>query len=104
MMEITKEGIYLTFLLYQLVMILTIWIEEVKSEHTQGIRMGRLKLTARTVAVSLLTVGGYFIGEGTLWVEWIVGMLMFILLLILTFKLVDFRKKWFDEKEAYDNL
>ena len=103
-MEITKEGIYLTFLLYQLVMILTIWIEAVKSEHTQEIRMERLKLTARIVAVSLLTVGGYFIGEGTLWVEWIVGLLMFILLLILTFKLVDFRKNWFNEKETYDNL
>ena len=104
MMEITKEGIYLTFLIYQLVMILTIWIEAVKSEHTQEIRMERLKLTARTVAVSLLTVGGYFIGEGILWVEWIVGLLMFILLLILTFKLVDFRKNWFNEKETYDNL
>ena len=104
MMEITKEGIYLTFLIYQLVMILTIWIEEVNSEHTQEIRMKRLKLTARTIAVSLLTVGVYFIGEGTLWVEWIVGLLMFILLLILTFKLVDFRKNWFNVKEAYDNL
>lgn len=104
MMEITKEGIYLTFLFYQLVMILTIWIEAVKSEHTQEIRMERLKLTARTVAVSLLTVGGYFIGEGTLWVEWIVGLVLFSLLLILTFKLVDFRKNWFNEKETYDNL
>lgn len=93
-MGITKEGVYLTFLFYQLVMILTIWIEAVKSEHTQEIRMERLKLTARTVAVSLLTVSGYFIGEGTLWVEWIVGLLIFILLLILTSKLVDYRKKW----------
>lgn len=84
----------MTFLFYQLVMILTIWIEAVKSEHTQEIRMERLKLTARTVAVSLLTVSGYFIGEGTLWVEWIVGLLIFILLLILTSKLVDYRKKW----------
>ena len=103
-MGITKEGVYLTFLLYQLVMILTIWIEAVKSEHTQEIRMERLKLTARIVAVSLLTVGGYFIGEGILWIEWIVALLMLSLLLILTFKLVDFRKKWFDEKENYDKL
>ena len=103
-MEITKEGIYLTFLFYQLVMILITWIEAVKSEHTQEIRMERLKLTARTVAVSLLTVGGYFIGEETLWVEWIVGLVLFSLLLILTFKLVDFRKNWFNEKETYDNL
>lgn len=100
-MEITKEGIYLTFLFYQLVMVLAIWLETVKSENARQIRMERLKLTAGTIAISLLTVGGYFIGEEILWIEWIVGLFIFSLLFILTFKIVDYIKKWFDEKEAY---
>ena len=100
-MEITKEGIYLTFLFYQLVMVLAIWLETVKSENARQIRMERMKLTAGTIAISLLTVGGYFIGEEILWIEWIVGLFIFSLLFILTFKIVDYIKKWFDEKEAY---
>lgn len=100
-MEITKEGIYLTFLFYQLVMVLAIWLETVKSENARQIRMERLKLTAVTIAISLLTVGGYFIGEEMSWVDWIVGLLILSLLFILTFKIVDFIKKWFDEKESY---
>lgn len=100
-MEITKEGIYLTFLFYQLVMVLAIWLETVKSENARQIRMERLKLTAGTITISLLSVGGYFIGEEISWIEWIIGLFIFSLLFILIFKLVDFRKKWFDEKEAH---
>lgn len=96
-MGITKEGIYLTFLGYQLVMVLTIWLETVKSENARQIRMERLKLTAGTIAISLLTVGGYFIGEEMSWADWIVGLLILSLLFLLNFKLVDFRKKWFDD-------
>lgn len=100
-MEITKEGVYLTFLFYQLVMVLAIWLETVKSENARQIRMERLKFTAGTIAILLLTVGGYFIGEEMSWAEWIIGLFIFSLLFILIFKLVDFRKKWFDEKEAH---
>lgn len=93
-MGITKEGVYLTLLIYQIVMNMVIWVETVKSGNVQQIRIERLKLTAGTIGISLLTVGGYFIGEEMLWVEWMVGLLIFILLLILTSKLVDYRKKW----------
>lgn len=92
-MEITKEGIYLTFLFYQLVMVLAIWLETVKSENARQIRMERLKLTAGTIAISVLSVGGYFIGEEISWIEWIVGLFIFSLLFMLTFKIVDFIKK-----------
>ena len=92
-MEITKEGIYLTFLFYQLVMVLVIWLKTVKSENARQIRMERLKLTAGTIAISVLSVGGYFIGEEISWIEWIVGLFIFSLLFMLTFKIVDFIKK-----------
>lgn len=91
-MDVNKEGIYLALLLYQIVMTLTIWVETAEIEHVQQFRIERLKLTAGTITISLLTSGGYFITEGNRWAEWIVGLLIFSLTCLLTFKLVDCRK------------
>lgn len=90
----------MTFLVYQLVMLLLIWIEDYNGKQVKRIRRERLCMTFSMMAVCLLTVGGYFIGTGNRLIEWVVGLLIFSVLCGLFFRLVDLRQNWFDNGQA----
>lgn len=86
-MGITKEGVYLTLLIFQLVMTVTIWLGKTDTKHARYVRMEQLKLTGAGLGILLLTVGGYFIGNGNQAVEWIVALFVLSLSVLLTFKI-----------------
>ena len=86
-MGITKEGIYLTLLIFQLVMTATIWLGETDTKHARYVRIEQLKLTGAGLGILLLTVGGYFIGNGNRTVEWIIALFLLSLSVLLNFKI-----------------
>lgn len=86
-MELNKEGIYLTFLFYQLLMVASIWMKVLENEKVKQFNKKRIKLTLSFLVSLLLTVGGYFIQSHSIIIEWMVGLIIFGFMMFLTFRL-----------------